>query len=42
MVGTSFTDMIVQSGATYFYVVSAVNNSSVESPASSEQAVTVP
>lgn len=40
--GTSFTDRAVQAGTTYFYVVSAVNNSGVESPASPEQSVTVP
>jgi len=41
--GDSFTDGGVQGGTTYFYVVTAVNSSGVESPASSpEQSVTVP
>ena len=40
---TSFSDTGVQAGATYFYVVSAVNSSNVESPASSpEMSATVP
>jgi fibronectin type 3 domain-containing protein len=40
---TSFTDGNVQGGTTYFYVVTAVNSSGVESAASSpEQSVTVP
>ena len=40
---TSFSDTAVQAGTTYFYVVSAVNSSNVESPASSpEMSATVP
>ena len=38
----SFTDTGVQAGATYFYVVTAVTTSNVESVVSSEIKVTVP
>ena len=40
--GASFTDTGVQAGATYFYVVTSVTNSNVESVVSSETKVTVP
>jgi mannan endo-1,4-beta-mannosidase len=40
--GASFTDTGVQGGATYFYVVTSVTNSNVESVVSSEVKVTVP
>ena len=40
--GTSFTDTAVQSGKTYFYVVTSLNASQVESAISPEITVTVP
>lgn len=40
--GTSFTDATVQAGKTYFYVVTSLNASEVESAVSTETAVTVP
>jgi hypothetical protein len=40
--GASFTDMGVQPGATYFYVVTSVTSSNVESVISSEVKTTVP
>jgi len=40
--GGSFTDTAVQAGATYFYVVTAVTASNVESVVSSEIKTTVP
>jgi hypothetical protein len=40
--GSSFTDTSVQAGATYFYVVTAVTTTNVESVVSSEIKVTVP
>jgi hypothetical protein len=39
---SSFTDNTVQGGATYFYVVTALNAAQVESPVSTEIKVTVP
>ena len=39
---TSFADSTVQSGATYYYVVTAVDQHSVESNYSNEAQVTVP
>jgi hypothetical protein len=39
---SSFTDTSVQAGATYFYVVTAVTTTNVESVVSSEIKVTVP
>lgn len=40
--GTSFTDTTVQAGKTYFYVVTSLNASQVESAVSTETTVTVP
>jgi hypothetical protein len=39
---TSYTDSTVQGGQTYYYVVSSVNSSNVQSPYSNEVSVTVP
>jgi fibronectin type 3 domain-containing protein len=39
---TSFTDTTVQAGVTYFYVLTAVNSSNVESAASTTVSSTVP
>lgn len=39
---SSFTDNTVQAGATYFYVVTSINASQVESSISTEIKVTVP
>lgn len=40
--GVTFTDNNVQSGATYYYVVTAVNSSGVESTDSTQASATVP
>jgi fibronectin type 3 domain-containing protein len=40
--GTSFTDTAVQPGTTYYYVVTSVTTSNVESTKSSEIKATVP
>jgi hypothetical protein len=42
VMGTTFTDTAVQPGATYFYVVTSVTTSNVESTISSEIKATVP
>jgi fibronectin type 3 domain-containing protein len=41
-VGTAFTDSSVSSGATYFYVITAVDSNSVESINSSEVQTAIP
>lgn len=40
--GSSFTDNSVMAGTTYFYVVTSLNSSQIESAVSSEIKVTVP
>jgi fibronectin type 3 domain-containing protein len=40
--GTSYSDTTVASGATYFYVVTALGTNSVESGYSNEAMATVP
>lgn len=40
--GTSYTDNSVQSGSTYYYVVTAVNNSSLESAYSNQATANIP
>jgi len=40
--GTTFNDGAVQPGATYFYVITAVTTSNVESVISTEVKATVP
>jgi hypothetical protein len=40
--GTTFTDLNVTAGATYFYVVTSVDSSSIESVVSGERSATVP
>ncbi|HJT71395.1 MAG TPA: choice-of-anchor D domain-containing protein [Terriglobales bacterium] len=40
--GTSFTDTTVQSGQTYYYVVTAVDSSGVESAYSNQASATIP
>ena len=39
---TSYTDSTVQAGKTYFYVVTSVDSSNVESAYSSEISATIP
>jgi fibronectin type 3 domain-containing protein len=39
---TTFTDTTVQAGQTYYWVVTAVNSSNVESTYSNEAAATIP
>jgi len=39
---TSYTDLAVQSGTTYYYVVTAVSTSSMESGYSNQAEATVP
>ncbi len=39
---TTYTDNTVQSGKTYYYVVTAVDSSNVESPASNQISATIP
>jgi fibronectin type 3 domain-containing protein len=39
---TAFSDTTVQSGKTYYYVVTAVDSSNVESTHSNETSVTIP
>jgi IPT/TIG domain/Abnormal spindle-like microcephaly-assoc'd, ASPM-SPD-2-Hydin/Immunoglobulin I-set domain len=40
--GTSYTDSTVQAGATYYYVVTSVNSSGMESVYSNETSATIP
>lgn len=40
--GTAFTDLNVTAGATYFYVVTSVDSSGIESVVSGERSATVP
>jgi fibronectin type 3 domain-containing protein len=40
--GTAYTDSTVQSGVTYFYVVTAVNSNGTESVYSNESTAVVP